>query len=60
MCKDCGCTVANHSHEHSHKTEHLHSNPQLNDSKTIEFFTPKMVAALRFEFDRLCGVVNLI
>lgn len=48
MCTDCGCSmtdnVTEHSHEnrentHSHKHqkahEHLHHNPQLNDTKTI-------------------------
>lgn len=51
MCKDCGCTLGNHSHshehthgsvththEHSHEGEHLHShaNPELKETKTIE------------------------
>lgn len=46
MCKDCGCSITEHSHtheghshEHSHSHqkahEHLHHNPQLNDAKTI-------------------------
>ena len=46
MCKDCGCSITEHSHsheEHSHAHshehqkahEHLHHNPQLNDAKTI-------------------------
>ncbi len=39
MCKDCGCSITEHTHEHSHELEHLHSNPQLNDSKTIEVIT---------------------
>lgn len=41
MCKDCGCSLTRHSHqgdEHVHQ-EHthseLHSNPQLNDKKTL-------------------------
>ncbi len=37
MCKDCGCSITEHTHEHQH--EHLHSNPQLNDTKTIEIIT---------------------
>ncbi|BBG66383.1 [NiFe] hydrogenase nickel incorporation-associated protein HypB [Hydrogenimonas sp.] len=44
MCKDCGCSLTEHSHEdeHSHSHAHqaanetLHHNPQLNDKKTIE------------------------
>lgn len=55
MCKDCGCSVVEHSHSHkeshSHKHhhgnshehqkthEHLHDNPQLNDPKTISVIT---------------------
>jgi len=39
MCKDCGCSIVEHSHDHSHEHqkahEHLHHNPQLNDAKTI-------------------------
>ncbi|RTR38037.1 hydrogenase accessory protein HypB [Shewanella canadensis] len=41
MCKDCGCSLTRPSHgEHSHDHEHhthgdLHSNPQLNDKKTL-------------------------
>ncbi len=46
MCKDCGCSITEHththeghSHDHSHDHqkahEHLHHNPQLNDAKTI-------------------------
>ncbi|MGB3961525.1 MAG: hydrogenase nickel incorporation protein HypB [Sulfurimonas sp.] len=54
MCKDCGCSIVEHSHEHhedghhhhhgtSHEHQsahaHLHDNPQLNDKKTIEVIT---------------------
>ena len=39
MCKDCGCSITepvhNHSHEHHRAHETLHHNPQLNDTKTI-------------------------
>lgn len=43
MCTDCGCSITDHHHNHeknsssSHQEahEHLHHNPQLNDSKTI-------------------------
>ena len=37
MCKDCGCSVTEEHHHHSHET--LHHNPQLNDSKTIDVIT---------------------
>ena len=30
MCQDCGCSVVEHTHET------IHSNPQLNDAKTID------------------------
>ncbi len=47
MCKDCGCSITDHHHHddahrseesHAHERAHeaLHSNPQLNDTKTIE------------------------
>ena len=37
MCKDCGCSITDeHHHDHHHE---LHSNPQLNDAKTIEVIT---------------------
>ena len=42
MCKDCGCSITEHSHEHKDSNEHhhahetLHHNPQLNDKKTID------------------------
>lgn len=47
MCKDCGCSITDHthhhhghSHDHSHDHQHahetLHHNPQLNDAKTID------------------------
>jgi len=48
MCKDCGCSLprhsaiqqehdhhTGHSHDHSHKHHQLHTNPQLNDKKTL-------------------------
>lgn len=48
MCTDCGCSMTDnvtehshenrentHSHEHQKAHEHLHHNPQLNDTKTI-------------------------
>ena len=35
MCKDCGCSITDH-HDHHHE---LHSNPQLNDAKTVEVIT---------------------
>ncbi len=50
MCKDCGCSITQHSHEehhhHDHHSDqhqkahaHLHDNPQLNDPKTISVIT---------------------
>ena len=50
MCTDCGCSITDsvvahsheehgHSHEHHKAHEHLHHNPQLNDTKTIEVIT---------------------
>ncbi|MDQ1268438.1 MAG: hydrogenase nickel incorporation protein HypB [Campylobacterota bacterium] len=50
MCKDCGCSIVEHSHSHDeshshkhhhheHSHEHLHDNPQLNDPKTISIIT---------------------
>ena len=47
MCKDCGCSIPDHTHEHRHDHSHdhqaahetLHHNPQLNDTKTIEVIT---------------------
>lgn len=36
MCKDCGCSLPRHSHDHSHlHHQELHTNPQLNDKKTL-------------------------
>ncbi len=35
MCADCGCSITEHTHEHQKAHEHLHDNPQLNDTKTI-------------------------
>ena len=45
MCKDCGCSITDHTHEHEHHHHHnealeqIHSNPQLNDEKTISVIT---------------------
>jgi hydrogenase nickel incorporation protein HypB len=41
MCKDCGCTIAGEEHHHHHdeRLETIHSNPQLNDKKTLEVIT---------------------
>ena len=44
MCKDCGCSITDHTHEHEHHhhneaLEQIHSNPQLNDEKTISVIT---------------------
>ncbi len=47
MCKDCGCSITDHTHEHFHDHSHthqhaheqLHHNPQLGDPKTIEVIT---------------------
>jgi len=51
MCKDCGCSITDHEHNHSHdeeghhhhhhhhddeKMDNIHSNPQLNDKKTVD------------------------
>ena len=39
MCQDCGCSITEPTHEHTHTHEALatiHSNPQLNDKKTID------------------------
>ncbi|GGP76043.1 hydrogenase nickel incorporation protein HypB [Shewanella ulleungensis] len=40
MCKDCGCSITHDhaDHQHTHGGHHhgqLHSNPQLNDKKTL-------------------------
>ncbi|WP_025820301.1 hydrogenase nickel incorporation protein HypB [Shewanella marina] len=36
MCKDCGCSLPRHGHDHHHGHHHeLNSNPQLNDVKTL-------------------------
>lgn len=39
MCKDCGCSIVEHSHEYHHEHHHdmqnIHANPQLNDANTI-------------------------
>jgi len=47
VCKDCGCSITDHTHEHHHDHSHdhhaahetLHHNPQLNDTKTIKVIT---------------------
>ena len=45
MCKDCGCSITDHTHELDHSHDHheaheiLHHNPQLNDKKTIDVIT---------------------
>jgi hydrogenase nickel incorporation protein HypB len=41
MCKDCGCSITDHDHSHDHhhhdeKIANVHSNPQLNDKKTVD------------------------
>jgi len=38
MCKDCGCSITenNEHHHHDDKIANIHSNPQLNDTKTVE------------------------
>lgn len=36
MCKDCGCGIIEHRHEHSCDMQTIYANPQLNDAKTIE------------------------
>ncbi|WP_200763104.1 hydrogenase nickel incorporation protein HypB [Nitrosophilus alvini] len=67
MCKDCGCSITDHHHHsHEHKTahEHLHHNPQLNDTKTIEVITKILdkndheAAHNRAHFDKL-GVLAI-
>ncbi|MRJ03321.1 MAG: hydrogenase nickel incorporation protein HypB [Epsilonproteobacteria bacterium] len=55
MCKDCGCTIT----EHHHHDETVKSNPQLNDSRTIEVITKildkneRQAAHNREHFDNL-------
>ena len=39
MCQDCGCSITEPAHEHSHSMAHVHSNPQLNDKKTVDVIT---------------------
>lgn len=47
MCQDCGCSLPKghshfHNHTHAHNSvihEHLHANPQLNDTKSISVIT---------------------
>jgi len=40
MCADCGCSITDsHEHHHHHddeRLENVHSNPQLNDKKTVD------------------------
>jgi len=55
MCKDCGCSVTEHTH---HKHHHHHTNPSLEDQKTVEVLTKildandKQAASNREHFDR--------
>ena len=35
MCKDCGCSITQDHQSHHGHGDHLHSNPQLNDKKTL-------------------------
>lgn len=48
MCKDCGCSITGHTHEHNHHDHlskqwsdhrYLHDNPHLNNKKTIDIIT---------------------
>lgn len=39
MCKDCGCSIQDYEHIHQEGHSALHSNPQLNDAKTVEVIT---------------------
>lgn len=39
MCQDCGCSITEPTHEHSHAMATVHANPQLNDKKTIDVIT---------------------
>lgn len=40
MCQDCGCSITEPSHEHTHHHHDalagVHANPQLNDKKTVD------------------------
>ncbi len=41
MCQDCGCSITDHDHSHEEiqvdeKMDNIHSNPQLNDKKTVD------------------------
>ena len=46
MCKDCGCSLTEHTHHHDNgensnhnhhgAMENIHANPQLNDKKTVD------------------------
>ncbi|MFZ9659569.1 MAG: hydrogenase nickel incorporation protein HypB [Arcobacteraceae bacterium] len=46
MCKDCGCSLTEHTHHHDNgensnhnhhrEMENIHANPQLNDKKTVD------------------------
>lgn len=40
MCQDCGCSITETSHEHTHyhpeAMANVHANPQLNDKKTVD------------------------
>ncbi|MEA1953849.1 MAG: hydrogenase nickel incorporation protein HypB [Campylobacterota bacterium] len=35
MCSDCGCSITD-GHTHSSGHQHLHDNPQLNETKTVD------------------------
>ncbi|RMA97862.1 hydrogenase nickel incorporation protein HypB [Hydrogenothermus marinus] len=42
MCKDCGCSITDHHHEHNYQSyneNHIHNNPTLEDKKTVEVLT---------------------
>ena len=42
MCADCGCSIngttlgEHHHHHHEDQMDNIHSNPQLNDKKTVD------------------------
>ena len=36
MCKDCGCSITDNHHNDEDKMAGIHSNPQLNDKKTVD------------------------
>ncbi|WP_457626646.1 hydrogenase nickel incorporation protein HypB [Persephonella sp.] len=55
MCKDCGCSITDHNHS---REEHHHSNPVLENKKTVEVITKildendKQAESNRKHFDR--------